>query len=123
MPNLTSVERLARFYESDLNVFSLIMVKYIIDKTRLKVVEVLYSPIEYLDWGCLTIGALGWGQIQIANSNYIKINHGYSRKRWMLQFCDAMLDFYPKEILKIEERIVRFDNVKEHWEAKEDVWN
>ena len=123
MPNLTSVERLARFYESDLNVFSLIMVKYIIDKTRLRVVEVLYSPIEYLDWECLTVGALGWGQIQIANSNYIKINHGYSRKRWMLQFCDAMLDFYPKEILKIEERIVRFDNVKEYWEAKEDVWN
>ena len=123
MPNLTSVERLARFYESDLNVFSLIMVKYIIDKTRLRVVEVLYSPIEYLDWECLTVGALGWGQIQIANSNHIKINHGYSRKRWMLQFCDAMLDFYPKEILKIEERIVRFDNVKEHWEAKEDVWN
>ena len=27
MPNLTSVERLARFYESDANVFSLIVVK------------------------------------------------------------------------------------------------
>ena len=30
MPNLTSVERLSRFYESDTNVFALIMVKYLV---------------------------------------------------------------------------------------------
>ena len=122
MPNLTSVERLARFYESDTNVFSLIMVKYAIDDTRLRATEITFSPIEFLDWDCLTLGALGWGQIQIANSNYIKINHGYSRKKWMLEFCDAMIDFYPKEIQKIHDRIKRFDDVKTHWESREDVW-
>ncbi len=123
MPNLTSVERLTRFYESDMNVFSLIMVKYAMDETRLRATEVLFSPIEYLDWDCLTVGALGWGQIQIANSNYIKINGGYSRKKWMLQLCDAMLDFYPKEIQKIKNRIGRFDDVKTHWESREDIWD
>ena len=30
MPILTSVERLSRFYESDTNVFALIMVKYLV---------------------------------------------------------------------------------------------
>ncbi len=122
MPNLTSVERLARFYESDKNVFSLIMVKYAIDDTRLRATEVIFCPIEYLDWECLTVGALGWGQIQIANSNHIKINHGHSRKEWMLQLCDAMLAFYPREIEKTRDRMGRFDAVKAHWESREDVW-
>ena len=122
MPNLTSVRRLAGFYESDTNVFSLLMVKYAIEGTRLRAKEIIFSPIEFLDWDCLTLGALGWGQIQIANSNYIKINHGYSRKKWMLEFCDAMIDFYPKEIQKIHDRIKRFDDVKAHWESREDAW-
>ena len=122
MPNLTSVERLATLYESDENVFSLIMVKYSIDDTRMNATEVIFSPIEYLDWDCLTIGALGWGQIQLANSNYIKINNGYSRKKWMLQLCDTMHDFYPKEIQKINRRMGRFDDEKAYWESREDVW-
>ncbi len=72
MPNLTSVERLARFYESDTNVFSLVMIKYSVDGTDLEVSDVLFAPIEFLDWECLTVGALGWGQIQITNSNNIQ---------------------------------------------------
>ena len=85
MPNLTSVERLARFYESDTNVFSLIMIKYSIDGTELEVSDVLFCPIEFLGWDCLTVGALGWGQIQIANSNNIRTLEQQSRKKWMLR--------------------------------------
>ena len=122
MPNLTSVERLSRFYESDTNVYSLIMIKYSIDGTSLEVSDVVFSPIEFLDWDCLTVGALGWGQIQIANSNDIRTREGHSRKAWMLQFCDAMMEFYPREIAKIGERIQRFEEVRAQWDAKEDVW-
>ena len=122
MPNLTSVERLARFYESDTNVFSLIMIRYSINETNLKVSEVLFTPIEFLDWDCLTVGALGWGQIQIANSNNIQTKERRSRKNWMLQLCDVMMEFYPREIDKIRERTRRFEKVREHWEGKEDVW-
>ena len=122
MPNLTSVERLARFYESDTNVFSLIMIKYSIDGTDLEVSDVLFAPIEFLDWECLTVGALGWGQIQIANSNNIQTVPQYSRKEWMLQLCDVMMAFYPREIEKISERIERFESVREYWANKEDVW-
>ena len=122
MPNLTSVERLSRFYESDTNVFSLIMVKYSIEGTRVRASEVLFSPIEFLDWNCLTVGALGWGQIQIANSNNIRVLDQYSRKKWMLQLCEVMLEFYPKEIGKIGDRINRFNTIKEYWQSKEDIW-
>ncbi len=118
MPNLTSVERLARFYEDDTNYFSILMIAYEVQKTKAVVSEVTFVPIEFLGWNCLTIGALGWGQIQIANSNLISINEGYSRKQWMIEFCDVMLDFYPKEIAKIGDRIKRFEVVKAFWLQK-----
>ena len=122
MPNLTSVERLARFYESDANIFSVIMIKYSTDETDLEVSDVLFAPIEFLDWKYLTVGALGWGQIQIANSNNIRTIERNSRKEWMLQLCDVMMDFYPREIGKITERIRRFEIVKQYWENKQDIW-
>ena len=123
MPNLTSVERLSRFYgSSDLNTFSLLIIRYAIIGTKITAREVIFTPIEFLNWECLTVGALGWGQIQIANSNNIKLIDGYSRKKWMLQLCDTLSEFYPKEILKIQTRIDRFDQEKTYWESREDVW-
>jgi len=122
MPNLTSVERLSRFYEDDKNVFALIMVKYRLEGNRVLAAKVSFAPIEFLDWDCLTVGALGWGQIQIANSNRIIVNDGFSRKQWMLTLCDTMFEFYPKEILKIQDRLGRFEDVKSYWEKKEDIW-
>lgn len=121
MPNLTSVERLARFYEDDTNYFIALIVKYAIEGTKVRVKQAHFLPIEFLAWDCLTIGALGWGQIQIANANVINVNEGYSRKKWMLELCDVMLEFYPKEIGKIQERIDYFKRVKQYWEKKPEV--
>ena len=118
MPNLTSVERLARFYEDDGNYFVVLMVTYEIDGLRVAVEEVTFVPIEFLEWRCLTIGALGWGQIQIANSNNVLIHPGYSRKSWMIELCDTMLDFYPREIAKIDTRIERFRRIREAWKQR-----
>ncbi|MGB9721613.1 MAG: hypothetical protein ACPL28_09060 [bacterium] len=123
MPNLTSVERLARFYEDDMNYYVVLMVAYnIISGIHIQVKKVHFVPIEFLSWGCLTIGALGWGQIQIANANNIIVNHGYSRKKWMLELCDMLFEFYPQEIEKVKDRIEYFKKVKMQWEQKKDIW-
>lgn len=61
MPNLTSVERLARFYEDDTNCFVVLTVSYCINGTKVTVEDIHFVPIEFLSWKCLTIGALGWG--------------------------------------------------------------
>ena len=122
MPNLTSVERLTRFYESDFNVFALLLIRYSIQGTSLTASGVTLVPIEFLDWDCLTVGALGWGQIQIANANQVHVRDRYSRKQWMLQLCDAMMEFYPREIDKIRNRMNRFANVTADWESRRDVW-
>ena len=122
MPNLTSVKRLARFYEDNQNYFVLLMIAYTVSGVHINVESVHFVPIEFLSWQCLTIGALGWGQIQIANANNIIINRGYSRKKWMLELCDALDDFYHREIGKIENRIHHFKQVREQWEEKTDIW-
>lgn len=118
MPNLTSVERLARFYEDDKNYFIVLVVAYRVQDTRIKVTEAHFVSIEFLAWDCLTVGALGWGQIQIANANTIRINENYSRKKWMLELCDVLLEFYPREIGKINDRIEYFKRVKKEWKRK-----
>lgn len=118
MPNLTSVERLARFYEEENNYFVILMVSYDIEDIKITVDKVHFIPVEFLDWECLTLGALGWGQLQIANSNIIKINNTQTRREWMLTMCDELLQFYPKEINKIGERIHYFERIKENWLAK-----
>ena len=123
MPNLTSVERLSRFYDDDTNYFIMLMVAYnVVSDIRIHVERVHFVPIEFLSWGCLTIGALGWGQIQIANANNIIVDHGYSRKKWMLELCDVLFEFYPREIGKVEHRIEYFSKIRKKWEDKADIW-
>jgi len=118
MPNLTSVERLSRFYEEDVNYFVLLKVDYQVEGTKVAIKHVTFAPIEFFNWDCLTLGALGWGQIQIANANTVNIAPKTSRKNWMLELCDTLLEFYPKEIGKIGERIDRFKEVRKFWEKK-----
>lgn len=118
MPNLTSVERLTRFYEDDKNYFVVLELAYLVMNTKLQIEHVHFVPIEFFNWDCLTIGALGWGQLQIANSNRINIIPKHSRREWMIQLCDRLLEFYPREIGKVTERIKYFKRVKTHWLRK-----
>lgn len=121
MPNLTSVDRLARFYEDDTNFFVVLMVKYSVTETKATVSKVHFVPIEHLRWDCLTLGALGAGQIQIANSRNIIIDPEKTRRSWMLDLCEAVLQFYPREIAKINRRISKFEKIREFWQAKSDA--
>jgi len=38
----------------------------------------------------------------------------------MLEMCDLLFEFYPKEIGKINNRIERFREVKEYWLSRPD---
>lgn len=119
MPNLTSVERLARLYEDDSNYFVILLVSYKVSGGTLIFNNCIFTPIETLDWSCLTIGALGWGQIQLDNANKVVINESNTRKKWMLQLCDTLDLFYPNEISKIAARVEYFKRVREYWNNKE----
>ena len=97
----------------------MLMIKYSIDQSQSP--NVTLFPIEHLQWNCLTIGALGTGQIQIANSKRIEIDSSQKRRAWMLEFCDTVLEFYPRETAKIVKRIAKFEQVKQFWLTKPEV--
>lgn len=118
MPNLTSVERLARFYEKDENFFCLLLVRYLVSDWEVLVSEVIFAPLEAVDWECLTLGALGQGQVQLRNASRILLRTEVDRQKWMLEFCDRVLRFYPAEKAKIERRIQKFEKLREHWAAR-----
>lgn len=119
MPNLVSTDRLLKLYERDDEVFSLLIVKYEMTGVRFAAKEVILLPIEHLSWSCLRIGALGKGQIQIAKSSRIVTDFDSNRKEWMLKFCENLLEFYPKEASKIQDRIKDVEHVQKKWLARQ----
>ena len=120
MPNLILVERLCRFYEVGDNYFDILLVDYSVSGNAATVSSCEVMPIEWLDWSCLIIGALGWGQIQIANAKNVRVRP-QPRREWMLTFCERILAFYQKEIAKVSKRIVYFEKARAFWIAQNSV--
>ena len=118
MPNLISVRRLANFYKNDTNVFCILIVEYEVKDNSIHYTNCHFKPIEAFSWECLTIGALGWGQIQIANANVLRFEEKMDRKSWMIQLCDLLETFYDEEIHKIGERKQWFNDIKDYWVQK-----
>ena len=118
MPNLISVKRLANFYRNDKNTFCILIVSYEIKEDNIEYKQCFFKPIEAFDWSCLTLGALGWGQIQIANANTLVFCKNIDRKNWMLKMCDKLELFYDEEIGKIRERKTWFSKIRIEWEKK-----
>ncbi|MGI9461115.1 MAG: hypothetical protein ACR2NY_00880 [Alphaproteobacteria bacterium] len=116
MPNLTSIKKLIELYKNDKNYFILLKIDYIMKKNKINFINVYFIPVEFIKLSCLTIGALGWGQLQIANANNIVILKPSSRKEWMIELCDKILAFYPDEIKKIKKRLNYFKNIKNQWQ-------
>jgi len=116
MPNLISVKRLATFYRNDdRNNFCILIVEYHVEGDRLAYTGCHFKRIESFDWECLTVGALGWGQIQIANAGKLKFQLALDRRRWMLDLCDRLDIFYDEEIGKIGERKSWFGDCRAYW--------
>ena len=118
LPNLISVERLSRFYEVDRNYFVLLLIRYSVEDISNKATHVQFVPIEFLGWDCLAIDNIGWGEIQIANAKRIMVNPQYSRKEWMIELCNTLTKFYPREIAKINDYIKHFEKTREFWLGK-----
>ena len=118
MPNLTSVKRLAEFYkEGETKIFCILIVSYNVNfcEKNIEFKECHFKRIESFDWSCLTIGALGWGQIQIANAKNLTFVESTNRKEWMNKLCQKLQGFYEKEISKIEERKKWVSTIGKKW--------
>lgn len=107
MPNLISVRRLSDFYEGKNNHFMVLMISYIENKQEIEVKKVIFRPIEHFDWSCLQVVNLGWGQLQIKDSNAITIKRT-KRINWLVELLDNVDVFYKKEIEKIKNTRIGF---------------
>ncbi len=123
MPDITSVDILKELYRDNQNIFIVLLLDYDPTKTKNYFVKTYFLPIEFLSWDCLTIGALGSGQIQIRKASYISIKKENSRKLWMQEFILRLIEFYKKENIKLGKRLAIANNFKIEWEAKEDIWS
>lgn len=118
MPNITSVKRLAEYYKDPKHFFCLLIVKYDVDITDVKIEDVVFAAIENISKECFTLGNLGNGQIQLKNAKNLQIDYCYNRFIWMGDMCEKLLRFYPNEITKINKRIEYFEKIKRELEIK-----
>lgn len=96
MPNITSIKRLADLYQSLRNHFVIIIVHYSIrDGSTVSKVQVF--PVEWISWKNLSIGQLGWGQLQLKNPMDIQLDSTQDRIGWYCKFCRKVIDFYENE--------------------------
>lgn len=115
MPNLTSIKRLSDFYESKNNYFMILMISYRENGSNVIVESVIFRPIENFSWSCLQVVNLGWGQLQIKDSNKVEIEN-INRIDWLLSLLDMIDNFYNKEIEKIKNvRISFFQKKREEY--------
>ncbi|MDH7605338.1 MAG: hypothetical protein QHH13_10585 [Melioribacter sp.] len=122
MPNITSVDRLQELYVDNRNIFVVLLIDYKPSESKNNIVNVHFTPIEFLSWECLTIGALGAGQIQIRRASVITKIEKYSRKTWMNDFTEHMIEFYVNENYKLSERLLKANRTRVEWLKREDVW-
>ena len=58
-PNITSVKNIEKLYNDPQNVFLILLIHYDPSLDKNFVTGVQLFPVEWLDWSCLEIGALG----------------------------------------------------------------
>jgi len=110
MPNLTSVEKLKELYKTNNNYFSILLVKYTIDKNIFVVSDVIFTPVENIEFDCLTIGALGKGQIQLRNSNRVCLNFQVTRQQFLKSLYTKLMGYYDKQINKSQKSKIECKN-------------
>ena len=105
MPNLISVKRLKKVLEEKLKTLSYVFIDYKRENGNVLIEDVHVKYVWELDWSILSIGALGKGQLQIkdANKDFVFTNIG--KNEWFDILKVKVVEFYKKEILKIEKEL------------------
>lgn len=109
MPNITSLERIKKFYTSKQNVFLVMIVRYSVVNDMVEYKECFIQPIENISWKSLIISGLGNGQIQIKNAKDIEFSKS-SREMWMSALHNEQYNFYKKQISKWQGKINAMSN-------------
>jgi hypothetical protein len=117
MPNLTSVRSLAKLSQDATKIFCILLVSYSVHENGIKVEDVQFFPIEFLEWKSLRIGALGWGQIQIKKAGDFNLAI-QERDKWLDEFYERLFNFYKQQAEELEKRLLYFEKSYKQWSTK-----
>lgn len=108
MPNLSSIKRLRKLYANNKKYFMLLFIDYELVDNKPLFKNVWFLPVENLSWDCLSIGALGFGQLQIKNASNITFNFDISREEWLNIFKDKVYKYVESQKKKFDALIKLF---------------
>lgn len=106
VPNLISVDRLLKLYESTKPVFVIIKVDYEIEENKVSIKDVDVFRIEDLSLDGLNIANIGKGQIQLKNS---ELRKNQSRKAFKEGLIEMYKDFLKNQISVFKKMLDEFN--------------
>jgi hypothetical protein len=108
MPNLTSIDKIKKLFDTDNEELIYILVTYSIRERMVSVEDIKVFFIWELDISILGVGALGKGQLQIKNANKELIFTNKGKLDWFSDFKKLVQSFLQKQITKINKQILEW---------------
>lgn len=106
MPNLTSIEKLKKLFNTPNCELMYVLVNYeIVDNfVMIRGFEIFF--LWEIDCSILTVGALGRGQLQIKDANKDLIFTQKGKEEWYKDFKQIVQNFLEKQLVKIKKQIL-----------------
>jgi hypothetical protein len=108
MPNLTSVEKIKKLFDTTDKELIYVFVSYSITNAMVIISDVKVFFLWELDISILGVGALGKGQLQIKNANKDLVFTQKGKVGWYGDFKLLMQEFLKKQLIKVNKQILEW---------------
>ena len=105
MPNLISIKRLKKIICNPNKTLNYILIDYERMGNKVTIAQIKVLNICEISWSNLTIGALGYGQLQIQKNNHNLEVIPLDKDSWGMNLNKMATNFYIKQIAKFEKQI------------------
>jgi hypothetical protein len=108
MPNLTSVEKIKKLFDTTDKELIYVFVSYAITDGMVIISDIKVFFLWELDISILGVGALGKGQLQIKNANKDLVLTEKGKVGWYGDFKLLMQEFLKKQLIKVNKQILEW---------------
>lgn len=108
MPNLTSVQKIKKLFDTTDKELIYVFVSYAITEGMVIISDIKVFFLWELDISILGVGALGKGQLQIKNANNNLVFTQKGKVGWYGDFKLLMQEFLKKQLIKVNKQILEW---------------
>jgi len=108
MPNLTSVQKIKKLFDTTDKELIYVFVSYAITEGMVIISDIKVFFLWELDISILGVGALGKGQLQIKNANNNLVFTEKGKVGWYGDFKFLMQEFLKKQLIKVNKQILEW---------------